>query len=196
LLPTINKKQGESMNSSKLSNWLQIAANVGIVAGLLLVGMQLKQNTDLLKTQLLYEESVRLVALETQVVGENGAEVWAKSIADPGNLTLSEQRVMEALLWSYVEQLRSTRMLGELGLLTDDEWRARVESDTAFYLANDYGRAWWANFSEGTTSLSQDLLFEINSRLSRVDTNFTADYTESVMDLVRKSATAKTEDQE
>ena len=65
------------MNSSKLSDWLQIAANTGIIAGLLLVGLQLKQNSDLLKTQLLYEESSRLVDLETQVVGATGAEWWA-----------------------------------------------------------------------------------------------------------------------
>jgi len=175
------------MNSSKLSDWLQIAANVGIVGGLLLVGVQLKQNSDLLKTQLLYEESSRLVALETQVVGEIGAEVWAKSISEPQNLSLSEQRVMEALLWSFVEQLRSTRLLAELGLLEDEEWKLRVNSDTAYYLANDYGRAWWANYSKGNTSLHHDLILEINFRLSEVETNFTATYTKSVLDLVNKT---------
>jgi len=173
------------MNSSKLSSWLQIAANTGIIAGLILVGLQLKQNSELLKTQLLYEESSRLVNLETQVVGESGAEVWAKSISDPENLNLAEQRVMEALLWSYVEQLRSTRLLGELGLLEDAEWRARVESDTAFYLGNRYGRAWWANFKEGTTTLAPDLTREIDLRLSAVPTDRTADYVRSTMERLR-----------
>lgn len=172
------------MNSSKLSDWLQIAANLGIIGGLLLVGVQLKQNSDLLKTQLLYEESSRLVELETQVVGEIGAEVWAKSISDPQNLNLTEQRVMEALLWSFVEQLRSTRMLAELGLLEDEEWRLRVRSDTAYYLANDYGRAWWKNYSEGNVSVPQDLKLEINARLSDVDTNFTANYAKSTLELI------------
>lgn len=173
------------MNSSKVSDWLQVAANVGIVAGLILVGVQLKQNSDLLKTQLLYEESRRLVELETQVVGEIGAAVWAKSIAEPQNLDLDEQRVMEALLWSFVEQLRSTRLLGELGLLDDNEWRARVKSDTGYYLGNAYGRAWWGNFSDGNTSLAQDLVVEINARLADVDANYTRNYTRSVMDRVK-----------
>ena len=173
------------MNSSKLSDWLQIAANTGIIAGLLLVGLQLKQNSNLLKTQLLYEESSRLVDLETQVVGETGAEVWAKSISDPENLNLAEQRIMEALLWSYVEQLRSTRLLGELGLLEDAEWKARVRSDTGFYLGNKYGRAWWANFKEGNTVLPPDLEMEIDFRLSEVDTNRTAEYIRSTMDRLR-----------
>lgn len=173
------------MNSSKLSDWLQIAANTGIILGLLLVGLQLKQNSDLLKTQLLYEESSRLVDLETQVVGETGAEVWAKSISDPENLNLAEQRIMEALLWSYVEQLRSTRLLGELGLLEDADWKARVTSDTGFYLGNKYGRAWWANFKEGNAVLPPDLIMEIDSRLSEVDTNRTAEYIRSTMDRLR-----------
>lgn len=175
------------MNSSKLSDWLQIAANTGIIAGLLLVGLQLKQNSDLLKTQLLYEESSRLVDLETQVVGETGAEVWAKSISDPENLNLAEQRIMEALLWSYVEQLRSTRLLGELGLLEDAEWKARVRSDTGFYLGNKYGRAWWANFKEGNSVLPPDLIMEIDLRLSEVDTNRTADYIRSTMDRLHEA---------
>lgn len=169
------------MNSSKLSDWLQIAANVGIIVGLLLVGIQLKQNSDLLRTQLLFEESGRQVQLESQVIGEVGAEVWAKSIANPRNLSLAEQRIMEAFLWSFVEQLRSMRLLAELGLLDDSEWKARVESDAAFYLANEYGRAWWANFSEGNKSMPPDLAAEINARLSQADFNMTGDYFQSVM---------------
>jgi len=170
------------MNSSKVSDWLQIAANVGIIGGLLLVGVQLKQNSDLLKTQMLYEESSRLVALETQVVGELAAEVWAKSIAEPQNLDLAEQRVMEALLWSFVEQLRSTRLLAELGLLDDADWRARVQSDTAYYLGNAYGRAWWANFRQDNSSLPPDLIKEIDDRLAAATPNRTLEYTRSVME--------------
>ena len=183
----ISRLFGGFMNSGKLSDWLQIAANIGIIAGLLLVGLQLKQNSDLLKTQLLYEESSRLVDLETQVVGETGAEVWAKSISDPENLSLAEQRIMEALLWSYVEQLRSTRLLGQLGLLEDAEWKARVRSDTGFYLGNKYGRAWWASFKEGNSVLAPDLIREIDFRLSEVDTNRTAEYIRSTMDRLREA---------
>lgn len=175
------------MNDGKLSSRLQIAANVGIVVGLLLVGVQLKQNSDLLKTQLLYDESRRSVDLETLVVGENGAEVWAKSISGAKSMSLPEQRIMEALLWSFVEQLRSTRLLAELGLLEDEEWRLRVKSETAFYLGNDYGSAWWANYSDGNTSLPDDLKAAINSRLSEVDTSFTAGYARDIMDAVKSN---------
>jgi hypothetical protein len=172
------------MNYRKVSDWLQISANLGIVVGLLLVGVQLKQNSDLLKTQLLFEESRRAVDLETLVVGENGAETWARSISSASELSLSDQRIMEALLWGFVEQLRSTRLLAELGLLDDDEWRWRVRSESAFWLANDYGRAWWMNYADSNTLLPDDLISEVNLRLAEVDANFTAEYAESIMELL------------
>lgn len=154
---------------------------------MLLVGVQMKQNSDLLKTQLLYEESSRAVNLETLVVGEEAAQVWAKSLIDAKNMSLAEQRIMEALLWSFVEQLRSTRLLAELGLLEDAEWRLRVKAETAFYLGNDYGKAWWDNYSDGNTSMPHDLSVAINSRLSEIDSSFTTDYARDIMDLVNRN---------
>ena len=172
------------MNYGKLSNWLQVSANIGIVLGLLLVGVQLKQNSDLVKIQLLYEESYRAIELETKVVGENAAGVWAKSITDPKSMSLEEQRIMEAILWSFVEGLRGTRKLAELGLLDKDEWKERVNSNTAFFLANEYGVAWWTNFGIDNSSLPDDLKAAINARLSDVESDFTLDYARAVMELV------------
>ncbi len=164
------------MEVSKFSHWLQISANVGIVAGLLLVGVQLKQNSDLLKTQLLYEESKRAIEMEAQVIGENAARVWAKSLSEPQGLTLEEQRIMEALLWIYAEHLRATRLLATLGLLEDDEWRVRVRAESAFYYGNQYGTAWWKNYSDGNRTLPQDLIDAVNARLSEVSADNTLDY--------------------
>lgn len=175
------------MNYGKLTDWLQVSANIGIVVGLVLVGVQLQQNSDLLKTQLMYEESYRATELETQVIGENAAVVWSKSITDAKSMSLAEQRIMEALLWSFVEQLRGTRMLAELGLLEDADWRARVDSDAAFYLANEYGMAWWTNFiNDSTSTLPDDLKAAINARLAASDSEFTLNYTKSIMELLTK----------
>jgi len=172
--------------SSKLNERLQIAGNVGIIIGLLLVGVQLSQNSALLRTQLLFEESGRLMMLETQYIGENAAEIWAKSIEDPAGLTLAEQRVMEALLWNVAEQWRATRMLADLGLLEDDEWRPRVEADTEFIYSNPYASTWWAIFtSGGSPSLPADLVDEINNHLATADPNFMPGHFLRLIDAVK-----------
>jgi len=163
------------VTSSKLNNWLQVAANLGIVLGLVLVGVQLKQNSDLVRIQLLYEESNRAIELETKVVGEQAAEVWAKSIEDPENLTLAEIRIMEALLWSFVEQLRGTHKLAELGLISEADWRARVDSEVTFYLSDRYSIAWWKNFGQPGGSMPADLIDAINRTIAGDDRS-TLDY--------------------
>ncbi len=169
------------MNTAKFNHWLQIAANIGIVGGLVLVGVQLNQNSELLRTQILYEESARSIDLESRVIGEEGARVWAKAMTEPTELSLEEKRIMEALLWSYTEQLRGMLLLAELGLMEESDWKTRIETDAGFYFGSRYGLAWWENFSAANdgndgTNLPPDLVDAVNDRLSSVDENYTLNY--------------------
>lgn len=170
------------MGFMKANNWPQAITNLGIIAGLVLVGVQMKQNTDLLKMQLLYEESRRIIEQESQYIGENAAEVWAKSLTAPQDLGLAERRIIEALLWSYAEQLRSTRQLAELGLLDDNEWRLRVRAEAPFMFGNPYGRAWWKSYSEDNSSLPEDLIDAVNELLRDNLGNTTLKYIEAALE--------------
>lgn len=161
------------MNASRLGNWLQVAANLGIVLGLVLVGVQLKQNSDLARIQLVYAESQSSIDLELEVVGEQGAAVWAKSIEDPENLTLEEVRIMEALLWGFAENLRGTYRLAELGLLEDEDWRSRVESEVRFYISDRYSRAWWQNYGQTSDSVPVELREAINAAIATDERSIT-----------------------
>ena len=182
----IRKLGREIVDLSKTYNWLQIGANLGIVVGLLLVGVQLKQNSDLLKIQLLYEESDRAIQLEALLVGEEGAKVWAKSIEDPEHLTLAEQRIMEALLWSYTEQLRSVRRLAEFGLFDNTDWRLRVQTEAGFFYGSRYGTAWWKNFSGDNEALPKDLVDAIDEQLSQYSSNYTSEYIDGALKLLNQ----------
>lgn len=155
------------MNFDKLNRWLQVSANIGIVLGLVLVGLQLRQNSELTRIQLLYEESNRAIDLETQVVGEQAAEVWAKSIEAPEDLTLAEIRIMEALLWSFVEQLRGTYRLAALGILSEEDWRSRAESEVTFYLGDRYSQAWWRNISTESGNIPEELRRVVDQVIAR-----------------------------
>ena len=177
------------MDFSKLNHWLQVSANIGIVLGLVLVGVQLKQNSDLTRIQMLYEESQRAVNLELQVVGERGAEVWAKSIEDPENMTLEEIRIMEALLWSFIEVQRGTYRLATLGLIEDADWKQRVQSEVSFWLADRYSRAWWENYSNESSSVPPELLNEIEARRASA-TRSTEDYIRGPMDYLEPPGSA------
>ena len=183
------------MKFENLNRWLQVSANIGIVLGLVLVGFQLKQNSEIARVQLLYEESNRAIDLETEVVGELGAEVWAKSINAPEDLTLAEIRIMEALLWSFLEQLQGTYRLAELGLLTDQDWQSRAVSEVTFYLSDPYSRAWWRNISTGNDNIPEELRRVVNDVIEN-DVSHVKDYItrpqrmlQSEMELLQEFAT-------
>ena len=168
------------------TDWLQIIANTGLIAGLVLVGLQLKQNSDLLRTQLLYEESGRFIASEQALYGEEPARVWAKSIENPRDLTLEEIRIVDAYLYTTVEHWRATQMLAREGLLNDqDEWQFRVRDEAYYFLGNEYGRAWWRAYREAEIEMASTELIDIIDEALANNPEGTLEYLLRPMQLLR-----------
>ena len=145
------------MDSNKLANWLQVVASIGLLGGLVLVGLQIKQNSNLLRVQLTYEESRRYTEIEVAMLGEDPAAVWEKSLLEPAELTLREQRIMEAYIWLAVENWRAAYKVSGFGLM-GDEWRERVQMDTLIFLNSPYARAVWKQMSESVPGEIVDLV--------------------------------------
>jgi hypothetical protein len=167
-----------SIDNQEVGRWLQIASNIGILGGLILVGFQLHQNSEILKTQVMTDESRRTVEQEWLLVGEEGARVWAKSIERPNDLDLQERRIMDSILWTGLENFRHTHRLSTQGLV-DIDWKSRVSDEAGYYYGNPYGRGWWNNMRNGTV-VPQDLKQVINEALES-SPNSTLDYYSSMM---------------
>lgn len=174
------------MNVERLSSWLQIAANVGILGGLVLVGFQLHQNSEILQAQMMSAESRSVIDQEMQLVGEQGAAAWVSAMTDPGNVSAEHHRIMEAIYWSAIESWRHIDELASLGL-ADVDPRARVIDEAPWYFGNTYGRAWWISRREGT-DLSDELK-DIVDQAIRNNPNRTMDlYDELVDEIIRQSS--------
>ena len=143
------------MNAEKLNSWLQIGANIGILGGLVLVGFQLQQNSQILRAQMLSAESRAVIDQEMQIIGDEGARAWVSAMSDPAGVSAEHHRVMEAIYWSTLETWRHTEELASLGLVEVDP-QPRVAEEAAWYFGNMYGRAWWAGRRDSTL-LSEEL---------------------------------------
>jgi len=170
------------MISQKTARWLQIASNIGILAGLVLVCFQLEQNNELLKTQVMTDESRRVAEQEWILVGEEGARVWAKSMDHPNDLDLQEQRIMEAIFYSELESWNHIRRLSTQGLV-DIDWTARIFGEAGYYLGYPYGRAWWSVI-RAYDSTPQDLSQVIDEALES-DPGLTRRHHSSVMKAIQ-----------
>lgn len=128
---------------TRLNKYLSIAANLGILAGLVLVLLQMRQNEALLRITLLNQYNDSYIATETAVAGESLAEIWAKSFENPTELTLAEMRAMEAQTFAPVLRWSSLYRLQQAGIIDDSVWRSEIDSDAFFYFSSPYTRAWW-----------------------------------------------------
>ena len=133
------------MESSKLANWLQIGANIGILVGLVLVGLQINQTAELLKLQFLYEDSARAIENESALLGDDPTRVIQKMIDSPGELTFGEMRLLEAYHFRPIAQLVRRFEAREL---LGDTWKSAV-FDVAWTYRTPFGRAWWETVRTG-----------------------------------------------
>ncbi|RLA43619.1 MAG: hypothetical protein DRR06_11645 [Gammaproteobacteria bacterium] len=86
------------VNSDRLNRWLTLGANVGILAGLILVAVQIQQNSQLVRTQLVNDGNLASNELWVSAAGENVMETMAKAIEDPLELTFAEFLVVDTFL--------------------------------------------------------------------------------------------------
>jgi hypothetical protein len=135
------------MNS--FQSWLSIAANIGIVAGLVLVAFQINQESEIAGTTIQSELLGNSIDYYETIVGEDAAESLAKAIYDPPSLSERDKVVLFNLyLGEFVKTYRQEV------LLEPDEppSNATVFRWTDGLLVNDYARAWWEAMREPLTS--------------------------------------------
>lgn len=131
----------------KLGQWLQVSANIGILAGLILVGLQINQNTELMRLSFYSTEEDGFLAMGATLSGETLATAWAKAIEEPESLTTAEMVQLEGYLQNVWTQIGRRDYLYEEGL-----YEVSGESNIAWLakrtFGNTFARAWWLEKSK------------------------------------------------
>ncbi len=107
------------MNMDKANQWLMVISHLGILAGLVLVGVQIKQDNDLTRVQIFSETTSSRIQMHESLMGDNPAPIVVKSLTNPEALTLEEIRVMDSYLITAVNEARRRIVLESEGLRVD-----------------------------------------------------------------------------
>jgi hypothetical protein len=78
------------MSQTKSRDWLVVIGNFSVVAGLILVAFQINQSAFLVRAEIGASSYNRLVENHRVTVDASFAAVWAKSLEQPANLTITE----------------------------------------------------------------------------------------------------------
>jgi len=131
------------LNSAKISSWLTIVANVGLLVGMALVVYQIDQNSQLARMALVNEGNVASNQFWANLMGENPTDVIAMAVECPEAMTYSDFIAMDAFLFTGMNILYRDYALAQEGIFTEEDWQESVEAYASWYLANSFGRVWW-----------------------------------------------------
>ena len=104
------------MKAGKIGEWLQVIGSFGVIFGLILVALQIQQNTVLVRAELVSNASDAWINIDASKQSENFASVLAKSIVNPQELTTAEILELDGYLFTYIDQLDRDRDLYNLGV--------------------------------------------------------------------------------
>ena len=113
------------MNMTKINPWLNFAANVGVIAGLVLVAIQINQNTEITKAQIANDYFLADMNLELAMMGDDPAGSWVKAVYAPDEISQLDAAILDRYFNYGVVQIQRLQEMHELGLAPDD-WQERV----------------------------------------------------------------------
>ena len=98
----------------------------GVVLGLILVIVEVRQNAELTRTQMEQRKNDFLAEIEFSLANRESAEVWVKAIRTPESLTDAEMKMVEAHLVSLMLQWDHLFQMERSGLVTRAHVRQHI----------------------------------------------------------------------
>ena len=130
------------MNSDRISNWLTLGANIGVIVGIAFLVMEMRQNSDIATVQARLDYSAGWRAVDESRQDAAFAAVLAKSIETPESLSPVEVIQLDAYYWGVMDQMLSAKTASDTGL-REDSYEHAADSVARLYFSNAFAQSWW-----------------------------------------------------
>jgi len=132
-----------TQQADRLNRWLTLGANLGVIAGLLILIVEVRQNADLTRAQMESGRNDLLAQIELSLATPEISAAWVKSIRSPETLTDVEVRTVESHLVAVMLQLDHMFNMEKIGLVSRDRVREHVQNVVPYYFGSRHGKNWW-----------------------------------------------------
>ncbi|MBU1188311.1 MAG: ketosteroid isomerase family protein [Gammaproteobacteria bacterium] len=132
-----------TQQADRLNRWLTLGANLGVIVGLLILIVEVRQNADLTRAQMESGRNNLLAQIELSLAQPEIASAWVKSIRAPENMTDVEVRTVESHLVAVMLQLDHMFNMEKIGLVSRDRVRQHVQNVVPYYFGSRHGKNWW-----------------------------------------------------
>ena len=134
--------------SLKIRDIVEGTGAFAVVAGLLLVAYQINQATSIASAQARADYSAGWRSVDGSRQSEKFAQVLAKSIHNPNDLTPGEILELDGYYIGVIDQLQSAQVNWEAGVRASD-WQVSVDSVAVLYFGNEFSHLWWNYTKDG-----------------------------------------------
>jgi hypothetical protein len=171
------------MNLDVLNKWLTLAANLGVMGGLVLVAMQMNFNTETMRLQNASDLTRGFAAGELTMMGDTSGTAWTTAVLHPEELTEAQ---LGGQLWSYFNNIMWVAQNNWLayndGLASEDSW-SYAKKFAATSLGFRVGRIWWELARQ---NYEPDFAKAIDAELAGVEPEIVEHSLRQMLDRVRK----------
>jgi len=131
------------MKTKNLNTWLSLGANVGVMIGLVLLVIELDQNSSIARLQLELGRNEIYQQGEFALFGDRGADVWAKSVMEPSSLSNGEIRIMDGYLTNALNRPQKVYDLEMAGLREKGAALQYMKDNFRFDFGSQFAQTWW-----------------------------------------------------
>ncbi len=164
------------MKVGKISEWLQVIGSFGVLAGLILVALQIQQNTVLVRAELISNDYDAWISIDASKQSERFASVLAKSIVNPQALNAAEILELDGYLFTYIDQLARDRALYDLGVIGTSV-ESQISASLHDFFGNQFARVWW---EETKWKFGPDIVEIIDREMEKISVTQDIDYIERI----------------
>lgn len=132
----------------KLNQWMTLAANVGVLIGIVFLAYEVRQNTEAVHAQT--REAI-LSAAQTELQAVRNDPNLIDSIVREGPLTVDEQVKLYTWLVSILKIREFSWLQRKSGVIDDAQWRSELAVTQAILQAPRV-RLWWDKVGHKTVS--------------------------------------------
>jgi hypothetical protein len=156
------------MKKIDLGQTITILANVGVIAGIVFLGIELNQNTRQLALELQWRVNDRMIQNNRDLMGANPVSVFAKSVDSPEEMTFEEFQAAGALVFNFLGVWEDRYFLYEAGLIEDEEWKEFIDDDIFFTLGYRFAQEFW---QESKSLFEPEFVEYVDQKIQSVDAN-------------------------
>ena len=156
------------MNSENVSRWVAAAANFAGLAGLILVAIQIRQNSELQRISLVNEGMLVSSQVYANLMGENPAQALARAAECPERMNYADYMAVDAFMWSNWNAVYRDYRLYKEGLFSDSDWKDTANVTADWLIGNKFSQLWWDRTTREQEFFDREFADYVNQRVQSI----------------------------